>query len=66
MKLSIKQTECAGKLFWIAKDTDPSWFYHGPFVDEAAAKTFAKLKNSENWKKLLKVARENRKAALAS
>jgi hypothetical protein len=65
MKLSIKQTECAGKLFWIVRDTDHSWLYHGPFEDEMAH-AFARLKNSENWKNPLKEARENRKAIITS
>jgi hypothetical protein len=44
MRLTIKQTECAGKMFWIVQDTDPAWFYHGPFADEAAAHAFARPK----------------------
>jgi hypothetical protein len=40
MRLIIKQTECAGKVFWIVQNTVPSWLHHGPFADEAAARAF--------------------------
>jgi hypothetical protein len=69
MRLIVKQTECAGKMFWIVRDSDSTWFYHGPFPDEAAAHAFSRLKNSEAWKELLRetrMKREVRKAALAA
>ena len=50
MRLTVKQTECAGKMFWVVRDTDHSWFYHGPFADEATAQAFARAKNSAAWK----------------
>jgi hypothetical protein len=66
MRLIVKQTECAGKMFWIVRDTDSSWFYHGPFADEDAAHAFALQKNkSEAWKELLRTKRAERKAVLA-
>ena len=63
VRLTVKQTECAGKMFWIVRDSDSTWFYHGPFADEATAHAFAR---SGNWKELLRTARMNRKAALAA
>ena len=62
MRLIVKQTECAGNMFWIVKDMNSGWFYHGPFVDEASAHAFARPKNSADWKALLNAARMNRKA----
>jgi hypothetical protein len=53
-------------MFWIVRDTDHTWFYHGPFMDEATAHAFARPKNSENWKALLRAARMNRPVALAA
>jgi hypothetical protein len=63
MRLIVKQTECAGKMFWIVKDADHAWSYYGPYADETAAHAFAR---SGNWKELLRTARMNRKAALAA
>jgi hypothetical protein len=65
VRLKVTQTECAGKMFWIVQDTTPSWFYHGPFVDEATARDFAQAKNSAAWKELLHNARASRKAIAA-
>jgi hypothetical protein len=55
--LTVTQTESAGKMFWIVQDTTPSWFYHGPFADEAAARDFAWLRNAreEEERKVIKV-----------
>jgi hypothetical protein len=65
MRLTVKQTECAGKMLWIVKgDPNLSWFYHGPFEDEAAANAFARAKNSEAWKELLRAKREEREVRL--
>jgi hypothetical protein len=64
MRLIVQQTECAGKMFWIVQDA-MSWHYHGPFADEAAARAFARAKNSEAWKELLRKAREARKMMAA-
>ena len=67
MRLIVKQTESAGKMFWIVRDTDPSWRYYGPFADEAAAHAFARTKNkSEAWKEMLRMARANGRAAAAA
>jgi hypothetical protein len=66
MRLTVKQTECAGKLFWIVRDTDHSWFYHGPFAGEAEAHAFARPKNSDDWKALLRKARTAKKARKAA
>ena len=66
MRLIVRQTECAGNMFWIVQDTDPSWFYHGPFADEASAHAFARPKNSADWKALLNRKRMERKEALAA
>jgi hypothetical protein len=66
MRLTVKQTECAGKLFWIVRDTDHSWFYHGPFADEVPAHDFARPKNSEAWKELLRTKRAEQAAKMAS
>jgi hypothetical protein len=65
MRLIVKQTECAGNMFWIVRDSDSPWFYHGPFADEATAQAFARAKNSAAWKELLRTTRTSRKAALA-
>ncbi len=64
MRLIVKQSEAAGKMFWIARDTDHSWFYHGPFADEAAAHAFARPRNSAAWKELLRAKRAERRASL--
>ena len=68
MKYIVQQTESArSKMFWIAKDPDHGLaYYHGPFVDETAAHAFARLENSEHWKKLLREAREARKKIMAA
>jgi len=67
MRYIVRQTESASKtLFWIVRDADHAWLYHGPFADEAAARDFARLENSENWKKLLREAREDRKKIMAA
>jgi hypothetical protein len=50
MRLIVTQTECAGKLFWIVRDTYPAWLYHGPFADEAAAHAFARPNPRNDWK----------------
>jgi hypothetical protein len=66
MRYLVTQTMSASKRrYWIVRDTDHSWFYHGPFADEAQARTFAKPKNSAAWKELLRTARAERKAAFA-
>jgi hypothetical protein len=65
MRLIVKQTECSGKMFWIVRDTDHPWFYHGPFEDEITAHAFAKPKNSEAWKALLRAARNEQAAKMA-
>ena len=59
MKYLVAQTECASKMFWIVRDSDHSWLYHGPFADETAAHAFAR---SGNWKALLRAARAAKKA----
>lgn len=61
MRVTVTQTECASKMFWIVQDTTPSWLYHGPFVDEATARDFARVKNSAAWKEMLRNARWERK-----
>ena len=67
MKYIVQQTESASKtLFWIVRDTDHPWLYHGPFADEASAHAFSRRENSENWKKLLREAREDRKKIMAA
>ena len=68
MRFKVQQTKSASKtLFWIVRDTDHPWLYHGPFADDAAARTFARAKNSEAWKELLRTERAKRKAmALAA
>jgi hypothetical protein len=74
MKLKVQQTECAGKMFWIVRDTDSSWFYRGPFADEVAAHAFARrqkavddLKNAIRARLThLRLARETKEAALAA
>jgi hypothetical protein len=68
MRYIVQQTESASKtLFCIVRDTDHPWLYHGPFADEAAARAFARRRgNSENWKKLLREAREDRKKIMAA
>jgi hypothetical protein len=66
MRLIVKQTECAGNLFWIAQDPDHGLgHYHGPFADETAAQAFARAINSEAWRALLRNTRANRKAMVA-
>jgi hypothetical protein len=55
MRYLVAQTVAAGKRYWIVRDTAHSWLYHGPFADEALARSFA-------WKELLRAARA-RKAA---
>jgi hypothetical protein len=65
MRLIVTQTECAGNLFWIVRDTDHSWFYHGPFEDEITARAFARPKNSEAWKELLRTKRAEQAAKMA-
>lgn len=76
MNLIVKQTEGAGKMFWIVRDTDHPWLYHGPFADEASAHAFARRENVEALKnairarlthlRLARVARETSQAALAA
>jgi hypothetical protein len=61
MRLIVKQTECAGKMLWITRDTNHGWIYHGPFADEAAAHAFARA-----WKELLSATRMNREARKAA
>jgi hypothetical protein len=58
MRLHVQQTECAGKMFWIVRDTDHyhSWFYYGPLPDGIA----------RAWEALLRTERAKRKAALAA
>jgi hypothetical protein len=66
MRYLVTQTMSASKRrYWIVRDTDHSWFYHGPFADEIAALAFTKPKNSAAWKELLRTTREERKAAFA-
>jgi hypothetical protein len=55
----VTQTECAGNLFWIVRNTHPAWLYHGPFVDEAAARAFARnprnaWKASYRWTRIMR------------
>lgn len=54
MRLIVQQTQCESKMFWIVRDTSHPWFYHGPFADETEAHSFAKPKNSADWKELLR------------
>ena len=61
MRLTVRQTECAGKMFWIVKDAMHDWEYFGPFADQAAAHAFARPKNSDAWKALLRDARAAKK-----
>jgi hypothetical protein len=66
MRYLVTQTMSASKRrYWIVKDMENSWVYHGPFVDEIAAQAFARAKNSAAWKELLRTARAERKAAFA-
>jgi hypothetical protein len=63
MRLTVKQTECAGKLFWIVRDTYPAWLYHGPFADETAARAFARPNPRNDWKASYRWARIMRRQA---
>jgi hypothetical protein len=66
MRLYVQQTECAGKMFWIVRDTDHyhSWFYYGPLPD-GLARAFVQQKKAA-WKALLRTERAKRKATLAA
>ncbi len=68
MRLIVKQTECAGKMFWIVRDMEHSWFYHGPLEDEIAAQAFARQEAVDDLKNAirarlthLRLARERRR-----
>jgi hypothetical protein len=61
MKLKVQQIERGGKC--LVRET-PTWRYHGPFADEAAAHAFVQQKKVA-WKATLRNARANRKAMAA-
>lgn len=65
MKYIVQQTESAGKMFWIAHGLPPSWFYHGPFADEAEARAFVRANFRDIWKDSYRWTRMMRRHAAA-
>jgi hypothetical protein len=65
MRYLVAQTMCAGKMFWIVRDSGHSWSYNGPFADEATAHAFAVHRPRELWKMAHHEARLKKREAAA-